>query len=175
MHQIKDKCNLICCEINCVYLEVGYPNCCNHSKHNKEHAPNDWIWDSDKNCSKLSKDSQDDHQNSSSLEDQPATNLTWKQSTGTHCKVYTRKLKPSLFLQGCWKNLWGSLDMWHNNIGRVVKHFDAIILNNNYIWNCPVIRQGVHVFNRCLHTNRNFFYWKYSNLHFQTRHEYKWI
>lgn len=67
--------------------------------------------------------------------------------------MYTRKLKPSLLLQGCWKNLWDSLDMWQDNTRRVTKCLEAITLNNNYIWNCPVIRQCVNVFNRCIHTN----------------------
>lgn len=58
-----------------VYLEVGYSHCCDHSKHNKEHASNDWVWDGDKNCPKFSKDPQNDHQNSGHLENQSAANL----------------------------------------------------------------------------------------------------
>lgn len=56
-------------------LEVGYPHCCNHSKHNEEHSSNNRVWDGDKNCSKLPKDPQDDHQNASCLDDQSAANL----------------------------------------------------------------------------------------------------
>lgn len=61
--------------MKCVYLEVGYSHRCDHSKHNKEHASNDRVWDGDKNCSKFSKDPQNDHQNSSRLENQSAANL----------------------------------------------------------------------------------------------------
>ena len=61
--------------LKCVYLEVRYPHCCDHSKHNEEHASNDRVWDGDKNCSKFPKDSQDDHQKAGRLEDQSAANL----------------------------------------------------------------------------------------------------
>lgn len=58
-----------------VYLQVGHSHCCDHSKHNEEHASNNRLWDGDKNCSKFSKYSQDDHQNASCLDDQSAANL----------------------------------------------------------------------------------------------------
>lgn len=53
--------------LKCVYLKVGYPHRCNHSKHNEKHSSNDRVWDGDKNSSKLSKDSQDDHEYASRL------------------------------------------------------------------------------------------------------------
>lgn len=64
--------------MKCVYLEVGHSHCCDHSKHNKEHASNDRLWDGDKNCSKFSKYSQDDHQNTCCLDDQSTANLEKK-------------------------------------------------------------------------------------------------
>lgn len=69
------KCFCFFSIMKCVYLEVGHSHCCDHSKHNKEHASNDRLWDGDKNCSKFSKYSQDDHQNTSCLDDQSAANL----------------------------------------------------------------------------------------------------
>lgn len=61
--------------VRSIYLKVGYSHSCNHSKHNKEHPSNDRLWNGNKDCSKFSKDSQNQHENSSHLEDQSAAHL----------------------------------------------------------------------------------------------------
>lgn len=69
--------------VRSIYLKVGYSHSCNHSKHNKEHPSDDRLWNGDENCSKFSKDSQNEHENSGHLEDHSAAHLS-KISRRTH-------------------------------------------------------------------------------------------
>lgn len=58
-----------------VYLQVGYSHSCDHSEHNEEHPSDDRLWNGNENGSEFSKDSQNQHENSSHLEDQSAAHL----------------------------------------------------------------------------------------------------
>lgn len=69
--------------VRSIYLKVGYSHSCNHSKHNEEHPSDDRLWNGNENCSKFSKDSQNEHENSGHLEDQSAAHLS-KISRRTH-------------------------------------------------------------------------------------------
>lgn len=61
--------------IRSVYLQVGYSHSCDHSEHNKEHPSDYRLWNGNENGSEFSKDSQNQHENSSHLEDQSAAHL----------------------------------------------------------------------------------------------------
>jgi len=58
-----------------VYLQIGNAHCCYHAKHDEEHSTNDRVWNSYKDCTEFTKESQDDHKKPSGLKHQSAANL----------------------------------------------------------------------------------------------------
>lgn len=98
--------------IKYLHLQVGDSYCCNHSKHNEEHASDDRVRNGDEHGSKFSKHPQNDHQNPSCLEDESAANLSAvkKEMLTSQNKMKTLKVTkhhPS-------NNLGISRDQWTN-------------------------------------------------------------
>lgn len=58
-----------------IYLQVGDPHSGDHSEHYQEHASDHRLWDGDEHSAELPKEPQDDHEEPSRLQDQPASNL----------------------------------------------------------------------------------------------------
>lgn len=58
-----------------VYLQVGDSHSSDHPEHDQEHASDYRLRDGDEHGTELPKESQQDHEEASRLEDQPASNL----------------------------------------------------------------------------------------------------